>query len=645
MKPEISKLFTCLIPVLLSACQGSSDGGDTNVGTHHVAQPNQSNYCSGFIDQADAYFCEDFTGTSPASLVGIIPPMSFRDQTYRSYRKGELFTLADPTQSTHQDNVLNAHTDLIDGMDFSQYANTLKNVAAQWDITAHSRDGYIAPGTGSGFNDSYYWNEQMLMADHGNRCGRPINLSQRVDSSRNNQRGFTFMEEFFSIPASYNGDENALSDYWSAEYEQAISDDIGLHPVLRYEDMIYVCADHLMTAAYATGASKLSLTPNHLLDTSAGKGVVEFSVSTYRTAGRDYWQIDLTPPATHLQLPEGDVVADANGKAVNGFNINTALDEGANGIADILGRINVFRTLMTKDNRFLANGRYIDPHDPQAQYMQAQIANPGNPERLDVYASAPEGEDWVLTHTSYNQVMLDYLKDTDPTLTLHNVTDNRTRARFRLTVLEAPDNTAWDAQLWDQVSLCMPDYNNGCVGEYIVPELPDELLVQFTHYAYNTTKSCTDNVGQPHDKPGAAFQSLCHPNTYHWDNFYISPAKAFQIIKSDQRTYSADGNAPESIAMLFDEPAPANTKLRFTALSGDENNATTLQVSFDRGNTWQTPSMQFEPQNDFGKFRSYYTGTDTSPYIPAGTQEVWVRATNPDFRTAYWVRDTSFWVF
>lgn len=632
----------------LSGCGNADDAvspsSDSISGSGALVDSTDS-YCSQYLARTDSYFCEDFTDTSPSLLAGFIPPMSFRDQTYREYTRGELFNLDDPEEQTQEHNVINLHTDQVDGMDFSQHALQLEAVSKKWDITAHSRDGYIRPGSGSGSDDSYFWNEQFLMADHGDRCGSPIDLSQRVDSSRNNQRGFTFMQEFFSIPDSYNGDENTLSDYWAPEFEEDTSDAIGLHPVLRYEDMIYVCADHLMTAAYAGGASKLTLTPNQLLDTSSGTGTVEFSVSTYRTAGRDYWQLDLTPLETHLQLPEGDVVADANGKAVNGFNINTALDEGPNGIADILGKINVFRTLFMKDNRFLIDGNYIQPDDNAAEYTRAQIANPGNPERLVVYASAPLGEDWVLTHRSYNEVMYDYLDgENDPDITLHNITDNRTRARFRLTIKKTPENSLWAAELWDQVSLCMPDYGNGCVGEYIVPELYSELVVQFTHYAYNTTKSCTDNVNQPHDKPGAAFQSLCHPNTYHWDNFYLSPGKPFQIIKALKRTQSTDANEAVPMIVQFAEPAPANSKFRFTALTGAVNGETSMRVSYDEGATWHTPSLQYEPQNNFTKFRNYFTGSDTGSYVPAGTQVVWITADNPDFRNEFWIRDASLWV-
>ena len=626
--------------------------GETEPSTQVSSPGDQSpqNYCDQFQNQSDAFFCEDFSQTSPVELVGRIAPMSFRDQTYREYTRGELFELDDPDESSRDYNVLNLHTDLVDGQDFSVYAGNTAAVSAKWDITAHSRDGYISPGTGAGSNDEYWWNETFLMGDHSARCAPPPDLEALSQDSPSGERAYTFMEQFFDIPDSYNGDENQLAPYWSAEFEQPLQNSAGIHPIVRYEDMIYVCADHLMTAAYATGAAKLSLTPNFILDTTAGEGVVEFSVSTYRTAGRDYWQVDLTPIETHLQLPEGDVVADANGKAFNGFAINTQLDEGANGVIDLLGGINVFLTLMLKNNRFIENGSYYSPQDPNAEFKRAQIANPGNPERLEIYAQAPQGENWVITHSSYNQVMYDYLRGSaDDSVTLHNVTDNRTRARFRLTVKETPDIAAWAAEpeLWDQVSLCMPDYGGGCVGDYIVPELPEKLLVQFTHYAYNTTKSCAQTIQQPHDIPGAAFQSICHPNTYHWDNFYVSPGKSFSMIRATERTYRHNGNSADPLRIEFDAPAPANSKLRFNALTGGTSNeingVTTLQISYDSGATWHTPSMQPEPENNFDKFRSYFTGMGQDQSIPVGTQSILVRAQNPGFREAFWIREASFW--
>ncbi|OED37152.1 hypothetical protein AB833_24715 [Chromatiales bacterium (ex Bugula neritina AB1)] len=659
---KVGSLVQIALALAISSCSGGSSvqpqsGSETSTADLNVtsntidpfnpepASP-PANYCDRFTGQAQTYFCEDFTNTSPDSLMGSIPPMSFRDQTFREYTKGEVFALPDPEVATLSNNVIDLHTDTVDGLDYSHYARNTQAVARHWDITAHSRDGYVSPGSGSGFNDPFWWNENAFMGEHGNRCGKP----PIVTTDQNPDRSYTFMVKFFNIPADYNGDEYILAAFWKPDNEITLLDSAGVHPIVRYEDMIYLCADHLMTAAYAAGASKLTLTPDHLLDTSDGSAIVEFSVSTYRTTGRDYWQLDLTPLETHLQLPEGDVVADANGKAVNGFNINTALDEGRNSPQEILGNINVFRTLVMKGTSFLENGEYISPKDPQAVYKRAQIANPGNPERLDLYAEAPQGESWVITHSNYNQVMYDHLNgDNNPDITLYNVTDNRKRARFRLTILKTPTRTAWanEAEKWDQVSLCMPEYGNGCIGEYIVPELHNELVVQFTHYAYNTTKSCDGR--QPHNtsKSETIYQTSCHPNTYHWDDFYLSPGIPFTIIKATERTQRADSNAGETITLYFDEPAPPNSVLRFNALTGGSSNdatgATSLQMSFDAGASWHTPQRQYEPENNFDKFRSYYTGISGGSYIPEGTTQVIFRAENASYRDAFWIRDASIW--
>ncbi len=656
--------------VLLTACGGGSSSSTAdNVENDPVINPENptepptiipqaptvASYCDQFSSQTGSFFCADFDGTSPRSLIGKIPPMAFRDQTFREYTKGELFDLPDPTPENSNASVLNLHNDIIDGLDFSAYATKAEEASTKWDITAHSRDGYVSPGTNVGANDDYFWNQNQFMGEHGKRCGLPPQLGEINNTNSEGERVYTFMSRFFTLPDNYNGDQNTLNSYWLSENETDLTNDAGIHHIVRYEDMIYLCADHLMTAAYGSGASKLSLTPNHLLDTSNGKGVVEFEVSTYRTAGRDYWQIDLTPLNTHLQLPEGDVVADANGKAFNGFNINTNLDDSPLGAIGVLGGINVFRTMHLKNGDFLENGNYINPEDANAVFTRAQIANPGNPERLALYSTAPAGANWIIKHSNYNQVILDYLtENNEPNVNLLNVTSNRKRERFRLTVTKTPDIPTWasEAEKWDQVSLCMPEYissnNNGCVGEYIVPELPDELLVQFTHYAYNTTKSC-ENSGQPHGFEGASFQSNCHPNTYHWDNFYLSPSKPFSIIKAKQRTAKANGSTNEVVRLSFNKASPTKSKLRFNALTAGTNSdgsgETSMEVSFDNGMTWVKPKRQPEPENNFDKFRSYYTGEGSNEFIPEGVTEVLFRAENPRFRDAYWIRDASFWSF
>ena len=613
-----------------------------------VEPPPQDSYCSKFTAQPASYFCEDFTNNSPKDLVGKIPPMSFRDQTFREYTKGELFVLADPNQTTQSSNVINLHDSLVDGTDFKSYASTTASASENWDITVHSRDGYQSPGTGPGYNNEYWWGETAFMGEHGKRCGAPVNLDDYVNSARGGEKAYTFMQRFFNIPTSYNGDERNLKNYWFTGFEKNLSDDAGIHHIIRYEDMSYVCNDHLMTAVYGGGAAKVTLTPDHLLDSSSGKGVVEFSVSTYRTAGRDYWQVDLTPVETHLQLPQGAIEADGNGRAVNSLSINTELNDGMDGPVELLGGLAVFRTLMMKAGKFLENGQFINPADPAAVYKRAKINNPGDAGRFDLYTQGPD-TNWVRKDTTYNKVMRDHRQaNGSTTASLHSVTDNRKRTQFRLTIVETPDATAaWAAnpQLWDQVSLCMPEFDNVCVGDYIVPELPDQLVVQFTHFSYNTTKSCTGAGLQPDH----VFQSSCHPNTYHWDDFYISPSKPFNIIRSIERTASSDATKNQIVTLNFPKPAPPRSKLRFTALSDGQllqgKQVTSLEVSFDNGQTWLTPARQYEPENNFSVFRSYFTGQGNNPYVPTGIKKVLIKGNNAKYTDKLWIRDASLWSF
>ena len=574
--------------------------------------------------------------------------MSFRDQTFREYSKGEVFNLPDPDKSNQNSKVMNLHNDLIEGRYFSSFALRTAIASKNWDITTHSRDGYKSPGTGPGYNNDYWWGESAFMGEHGNRCGPPVYLKGFANPERGGEKAYTFMQRFFKIPASYDGDERKLKNYWNANNERALLDKAGIHHIIRYEDMSYVCNDHLMTAVYGDGAAKLTLTPDHLLDSSSGRAVIEFSVSTYRTAGRDYWQIDLTPVETHLQLPQGAIEADSNGRAVNSLSINTQLNDGMDGPVELLGGLSVFRTLMMKAGKFLENGQFINPNDTAATYKKAKINSPGDPGRFELYSQGPN-TNWVLTDTSYNHIMHNNLNGNNNRVTsLHSVTNNRRRTQFRLTIQETPDaSTAWSARpdLWDQVSLCMPEFRNACVGEYIVPELPDKLAVQFTHFSYNTTKSCTGAGLQP----GHVFQSTCHPNTYHWDNFYISPTKPFKIIKSVERTGQANSNENGVVVLNFTKPAPARSKLRFTALAGSSKiqgkQETSLKVSYDNGKTWYTPERQFEPENDFSKFRPYYTGKGSAAFVPAGTKKVLIKGNNALYRDDFWIRDASFWSF
>jgi hypothetical protein len=73
----------------------------------------------------------------------------------------------------------------------------------------------------------------------------------------------------------------------------------------------------------------------------------------------------------------------------------------------------------------------------------------------------------------------------------------------------------------------------------------DDLVVQFAHHSYTPTKS--DSCG-----------NVCRPNTWHWANFNLSPSRPFSLIQGPRVTNGG--------TVKFDQPAPPNSFLRFSAL-------------------------------------------------------------------------------
>lgn len=78
------------------------------------------------------------------------------------------------------------------------------------------------------------------------------------------------------------------------------------HDISSYEDAVFLCRDHLMTAIRADGYGVIYLTPNAMIDFSAGEAILRFDVSTERTSLRDWIDVWLTPFDENVQLV-GDI--------------------------------------------------------------------------------------------------------------------------------------------------------------------------------------------------------------------------------------------------------------------------------------------------------------------------------------------------
>ncbi|MGE5595823.1 MAG: hypothetical protein ACM3S1_07290 [Hyphomicrobiales bacterium] len=87
------------------------------------------------------------------------------------------------------------------------------------------------------------------------------------------------------------------------------------HTVTRYEDAVFQCRDHLMTAIRADGYGAIYLTPAALVDFSQGEAVIRFDLSTFlaNTAGRDWWDVWITPYAQNMSYPLEWDTADGQG--------------------------------------------------------------------------------------------------------------------------------------------------------------------------------------------------------------------------------------------------------------------------------------------------------------------------------------------
>lgn len=118
-----------------------------------------------------------------------------------------------------------------------------------WDVTVHSRDG------------STWYELDGMNAMHGHDCGAP--------------------------PAT--------------------------HAISSYDDAVFLCRDHVMTAMNAQGYGLIYLTPDAMVDFSQGEATIRFDVSTLRTSSRDWIDLWITPYEDNLQLPLEEFYPDLNG--------------------------------------------------------------------------------------------------------------------------------------------------------------------------------------------------------------------------------------------------------------------------------------------------------------------------------------------
>ena len=86
------------------------------------------------------------------------------------------------------------------------------------------------------------------------------------------------------------------------------------HPISLFEETVFQCNGRLISAIHGNEYAAIVLTPNQLVDFSAGTAEISFDLSTMRLSGRDWIEIWITPYHSHLQIPAHNWVPDLNGE-------------------------------------------------------------------------------------------------------------------------------------------------------------------------------------------------------------------------------------------------------------------------------------------------------------------------------------------
>lgn len=139
----------------------------------------------------------------------------------------------------------------------------------------------------------------------------------------------SFLEEFTgdpSAPLAWNSADWDVTvhsrdvDTWhtlepmDAQHGTDCAPPPATHPINAYEETVYQCRNHLMTALTADGYGLIYLTPNQMVDFSDGEAIIRFEVSTARESSRDWIDVWITPYEDNLQLVLDNWLPDLTGE-------------------------------------------------------------------------------------------------------------------------------------------------------------------------------------------------------------------------------------------------------------------------------------------------------------------------------------------
>lgn len=153
-----------------------------------------------------------------------------------------------------------------------------QTVQQRWDIQIHSRDGYPT------FAD--YTKLPSMNAHHGIDCG---------------------------APGTYDANGKLTG--------------LVTHPISETQDYVFKCNGHIMTSLSSSGYSLIYLTPNHMVDFTNGEAVIRWDMTTFRSSGRDWMDVWVTPWEDEIALPLYNDFPDLNGVPKRAINIQMQINK------------------------------------------------------------------------------------------------------------------------------------------------------------------------------------------------------------------------------------------------------------------------------------------------------------------------------
>jgi len=96
---------------------------------------------------------------------------------------------------------------------------------------------------------------------------------------------------------------------------------LATHAITNIYNTVFNCKDHMMTSIEGRGYSVVYLTPNHKVNFENGEAVIKMDVSSFKSSGRQWWDIWVQPYENNFQLPLEDWLPAYSGEPKNAISI------------------------------------------------------------------------------------------------------------------------------------------------------------------------------------------------------------------------------------------------------------------------------------------------------------------------------------